>query len=488
MKGNVTESYFCQLNRSSGEYLSQDEVQEVFQTISRYETAIFSLCFQMEGFWQQLDRWLDLFKSGEPKKQRALINRLSRKTLENRQVKEVEIERVMRVILQLKSRRTHLEKSPALLQIYKTITGPRKSYAKFVDYLKRMVQGIEADRWGANNGSLRKALVHYTGRPYRDLRRLMQLMSSVRELDFENRFYYQECLVELQTRLSGTLHLQGNKRSFHVAKAQLEEWCGFDFELIQSTHRHIMMYQRRINRIYNAFSQRYLHYVVFIAKKFRNSNLAFADILQEGNIGLLRAVRKYDYTIGAKFLSYAVYWIKQRIFKAIADQARTIRIPVYIHNEYQALKRLMEQRQKEPGKDPDVKRLAADSGKSEGQISNLMGLFRNATFSLDNELPCESKATLLSFVPDLKAVDPVTRLEKMALKDEIYQHLDRLPPRELQVLEMRYGLRNGDRHTLEEVARKFRVSRERIRQLEERALSRLKKKGNERLRPYLYCN
>ena len=488
MKQNLMEYYLSQLERSSSEYLSHQEIENVFQTIHKYETGIFSLFYHMEGFWQHLEGWLEIFEQGEDKKKRALINKMSRKTLENKQSKEEEIERVKQVLLNLRTWRQGSKNQLVLLRVFRNISYHKTSYVKFIDYLRRMVAGIEGNRWDRKTGAIEEAVQKYTGESYDNIRQAVQWMDRVYELNFENQYYYQECQVELSRCFAEAKRLQSDEVTFCQKKEALENWCSVDFTLVKASLRQIKLYQNRITRIHNTFSQRYLHYVVFVAKKFWGSNLAFADILQEGNIGLLKAVRKYDYTVGAKFLSYAVYWIKQRIYKAIADQASTIRIPVYVHNEYHSLRKVMAERQKEPGKDPDLKKVASESGKSERKLNTLMGLFKHNMYSLDNESQCHSGATLLSFVPDLTAVDPVIKLEKMYLKDEIYYHLDHLPPRELKIIEMRFGLRNSDRYTLEEVARKFQVSRERVRQLEERALNTLKKKGHERLKPYLYCN
>ena len=227
--------------------------------------------------------------------------------------------------------------------------------------------------------------------------------------------------------------------------------------------------------------------MVFVAKKFIKGRLSFSDIIQEGNIGLLKAVKKYDYELGNKFITYAFYWIRQGITRAIADQSRTIRIPIHVHQEYSNIKKIKRSQKKELWKDPGLKYISAKTGKSEKQIDTLFKMFENL-LSLNQEMNRNSGSFLCSIIPDNKAVDPSTLLERVTLKDEIYFHLSSLTEREAKLIEMRFGLKDGNESTLDEVAREFKLTRERIRQIEEKALNRLKNKGEKRLKPYLYHN
>jgi RNA polymerase primary sigma factor len=227
--------------------------------------------------------------------------------------------------------------------------------------------------------------------------------------------------------------------------------------------------------------------VVFIAKRFINGKFAFSDIIQEGNIGLLKAVKKYNYELGHKFITYAFWWIRQGITKAIADQSRTIRIPFHVHQEYHNVKKVIQNLKKDLWEEPDVKFIADVTGKSEEQVQNLLETFEYP-LSLSQEIKKGVGKPLSTFKQDIKAVDPCMQLEKTALKEEIYYYLNSLSEREAELIKMRYGLKDGNEYTLEEVARRFQLTRERVRQIEVKVLSRLKKTGAERLSPYLCHN
>lgn len=215
-----------------------------------------------------------------------------------------------------------------------------------------------------------------------------------------------------------------------------------------------------------------LRLVVSVARRFRGRGLAFADLIQEGNLGLMRAVEKYDHTLGYRLTTYAVWWIRQAIQRALADTGRTIRLPVHTIEELariEAAERRIAQQQGEP---PELVDLARELGVSEGRISELRRVAQ-PTASLDRPIGSEESSSLGDFVPD-DGPSPVDEASAALLRDEVDAALDRLTPRERRVLEMRFGLYNGERCSLEAVGAELGVTRERARQLEIQALQKLR--------------
>ncbi|MGD1997236.1 MAG: sigma-70 family RNA polymerase sigma factor [Anaerolineae bacterium] len=225
--------------------------------------------------------------------------------------------------------------------------------------------------------------------------------------------------------------------------------------------------------------------VISVAKKYIGRGVPFLDLIQEGNIGLIRAANKFDYKLGHKFSTYATWWIRQAVTRAIADQSRTIRIPVHMGDQISRLLRTSHRLTQELGREPTSEELAEELDIPPSKVERMLKVARRP-LSLDMPTDEEGESTLGDFVEDQEITSPAEAVDDSMLREMIRGILQDLPPREVRILKWRYGLVDGETYTLEEVGNKMGVTRERVRQIESRALRRLRHPSHARkLRDFL---
>ena len=225
--------------------------------------------------------------------------------------------------------------------------------------------------------------------------------------------------------------------------------------------------------------------VISVAKKYMGRGVPFLDLIQEGNIGLIRATKKFEYQRGHKFSTYATWWIRQAVTRAIADQGRTIRVPVHMGDQINKLLRVQHQLTQKLGREPTVEELAETLEVSPKKVENMIQVARRP-LSLETPTDDEEDSVLGDFIEDDEAPPPDETATFDLLREHLVEVLDTLPPREVRILQLRYGLLDGQAYTLEEVGRKMGVTRERVRQIEAQALTRLRHPSVRRkLRDYL---
>ena len=351
--------------------------------------------------------------------------------------------------------------APKIFEILQKITT---SYMDEIKRHEKEIRTIVIDEAGITKGEFLKSFVNN-----------------------ESNISWIEKYIRAKRKYSSTLNKNKQKiLSFQKRLGKLEKSSYMTIQEIKGLNRQLNMGKLQADRAKKEMVEANLRLVISIAKKYTNRGLQFLDLIQEGNIGLMKAVDKFEYRRGYKFSTYATWWIRQAITRSIADQARTIRIPVHMIETINKLNRVSRQMIQEKGREPTVEELSISMEMPETRIRKVLKISREP-ISMETPIGDDDDSYLGDFIEDSKIDQPDGAATKSGLKESTVNILESLTPREAKVLRMRFGIHMNTDHTLEEVGKQFDVTRERIRQIEAKALRKLRHPSrSEKLKSFMH--